>query len=230
MAISLVGTAVNSGLNGADLTVTFPGGVQAGDVVYGAYCETDGSDLAMSTVTSGYTELADVTTIGGASPFSNLGVYRKVQGGTPDSSIQFNASGNTSNGVAGAVMIFRGVDTSQQEDATTTTTSGGSSGVPNPISITTVTANAVVIAIGSSSEPDTATGLTSYTDITARAEAGDTNDCSIMMAIRTIASPTAENPGTFTGISGSVSDNYCAATVAIRPAPSLGFMQGYIFD
>lgn len=213
--ISLVGTASNSALNGGNVTVTLPGGVATGDVVYASYCLSGLVDFNMSTVTAGYSELADV--YGNDDVDANLGVYRKVQGGSPDTTVEFTGSGVTTNSVIGTVMVLRGVN-STPEDATTTTATGTNSANADPPSITTVTANAWVLAIACGSEEQAATTApTNYIDLIFDIEI-DADEGTGAMSRQLIVSPGAENPGAYVIDAGS-SRSWSAASVAVRPAP-----------
>jgi len=210
MAISLRGNASATGLDGADITVTLPGGIAQDDVVYGAYCMDGVSNQNMAMITAGYTELADL--FAADSFAANLGVFRKRQGATPDSTAVFD--GIIAEEASAAVEVLIGVDTTTAEDATTTTATGSDGPTPDPPSITTVTNNAWVIAIGGSTEADVPTAPTNYINLIE----DQLSPSNIMMATREIASFGAENPGTFGGIAGNVQDSWCAATVAVRPA------------
>lgn len=229
MAITLVGTAANNAINGGDVTVTLPVGTAQGDVVIAAYGigSEGGPDHDMVTVTSGYTQLADL--FSDDSFEAQLGVFRKIQGSTPDTTVVFDGNGVADDAAAGAVMVTSGVNQTTPEDATTTTVTGINGPTPDPSAITTGTANARVIAIASSTEADVPTAPTNYTDLI-EDQGVDNSSISIMMAWRLIVAPGAENPGTFGGIVGSTSDAWAAATVALRPAPAAaGRVHGYVF-
>lgn len=234
MAISLRGSASNFGDNAnSDLTVTLPGGMAQNDVVYAAYGVIDNTntDRNCATVTSGYTELADL--FANDTNDTNLGVYRKVQGGSPDSTVVFSGVGIATWGIWGAVEVLIDVDTTTPEDATTTTATGTNSGTPDPPSITTVTNNAWVVAIGASGENAPGAPVTvptNYTNLEDDWSAAGYGR--IMMATRLIAGAGAENPGTFGGIGASGNYSWCAATVAVRPAVVAGGTArsfGYVF-
>lgn len=211
MALSLRGTAV-SGTGAADPTCTLPVGTATDDVVYFAVHTQHNSDFDLSMITTGYTELADL--FQDDTTDSSLGVFRKIMGATPDSTAQAET------GAAFAVavcMVWTGADTTTPEDATTTTAGAINGGTPNPPSITTVTANAIVLAIGGSSEADAVTnpptGYSNLVDL----QSGTAN---VMMSSKLVASPGAEDPGTYADVSGTTADAWTAATVAIRPAAS----------
>lgn len=217
MAISLRGTAHNFSASG-NVTVTLPVGTAQNDVVYAFYNENSstGGDFNMAMVTAGYTELADL--FADDSTNSNFGVYRKVQGAVPDTTAVFDdvsAAGDQDSNAA--VIVLIGVNTTTPEDATTTTATGTDTGTPNPASITTVTANAWVLAlIGSTEAAVSPTAPTNYSNLVFEGTSGGLT----AGATRTIAAPGAEDPGTFGGIGGSTADSWCAATVAVRPSTS----------
>ena len=230
MPISLRGTASNNASAGADVTVTLPGGIAKGDVVFAAYCEggvlRPNQDMDM--VTAGYTELADL--FADDTLEANLGVFRKVQGVTPDTTAVFDGHGGSADGVAAAVVVLSDVDTVTPEDTATTTATGINDGTPDPPSITTVTAGAWVIAIGGSSAEDVPTAPANYENLVTDLNAADAGKSSVMMATRLIASPTSENPGVFGNIVVDITDAWAAATIAVRPRfyPAIDSDLGYL--
>lgn len=205
MAISSVGDTSGSGTS--TVTITLPGGIATGDVVYawGGGSQTSDADVTESSGT--YTELADLYSDDGGD--CNFGLYRKVQGATPDSSVTIDfVSGNGS----GVAKTLSGVDNTTPEDATTTTATGINGGTPDPPSITTANADAWVIAWGGSTELDAVTNPpTNYTGLI-DIQSGRNS----MAAHRLIVSPGAEDPATFADITGQATDSWVAATVAVR--------------
>lgn len=225
MALTLLGTASANGDGSADVTVTHPGGIAENDVVFFAYCESS-NDFDMQMTTSGYTELADVGT--GSALQGNLGIYRKVMGATPDSTaVCDNGSpvgGNFS--MAAAEHVYSGVDTTTPEDATTLASIATFSDTqPDSASITTVTANAIVLTIGfkntTGATPGTVTAPSGYGN-----KVQDQNDGSreaqIGIAAKSVASPGAENPGAWSGFASYAFASVAQATVAVRPAAGGG--------
>lgn len=220
MAISLVGTATNTGLDGSNVSLTLPVGTTTGDVVYVAYTTAATSDQNLSMVTSGYTELADLYS--NDTEDTNLGAYRKVQGGSPDSTAQVTGGGGLNDGVAALCYVLRGVDTTTPEDATTTTATGTDSGRPDGASITTVTNGAWVLVLGGSSDDaNTAIAPSGYTNLVAAPNGSDTNDTHVVGATKEVVTAGAENPAVFTGLASfNTSYSWAAATVAVRPGPT----------
>lgn len=222
MAISVVGTASAATANATDPVVTLPAGIQADDVIYAAYCIGSAADRTGVMAATGDNSGAYSAVV---APFFvnngediNLAVYRKVVSGTADTTITFEAGANIADAAAAAVMVLRGVDTTTPEDATPTTASALGA-APNPPSITTVTNDAVVLAIGASSTIDAGvpTAPTNYGNLI-EDQGDDTHDANIMMALRTIAVAGAENPGVFGNVTGDANDCWGAASVAVRPA------------
>lgn len=213
MALSFVGGNNGTAGGGADVTLTLTVGVATNDYVLVAGTVASTSDLNLAMVTADYQELADLY----QNDLSdcNFGVFRKIMGATPDSDAVIENLGPGT--IAGAFHIWRGVNTTTPEDATTTTGGAIDSGTPDPPSIDTVTANAVVIACAGSSEGDAVTNApTGYTNLfDAQSGAGAVN---VMMSSKSVASPGTEDPGTYADVVGSTSDSWAAATVALRPA------------
>lgn len=212
MAISLVGNAVG------DLAdppvVTLPGGIAENDVVYAASATSNTSDADVTESSGTYAQIADL--YANDTTDNNFGVFRKVQGGTPDSTVSVDAGAS---GQASIAMTLRGADTTTPEDQTTAVTTAIDGGTPDPPAIVTVTANAWVLAFAGSSEADAVTNPpTDYTDLVDQQGVNR----NVMAARREIAAPGSENPGTYADIVGTTADTWCAATIAVRPAADAG--------
>ena len=212
MAISSVGDVTGSTTTGTSVTITLPGGIAENDVVYAGVMSSEAVDVDCSEGSGTYTELADLY----ADDISNTNfcVYRKVQGGTPDSSVTIT-SRTTSGGSLGVAKTLRGVDTTTPEDAPTTTATGIDSGTPDPPSIATATADAWVLPFAGSSEGDAVTNApNNYSDLIDVQGANRNAMCSR----REIASPATEDPDPYADVVGIADDCWAAATVAVRPA------------
>ena len=120
----------------------------SGDIVIASVSVYSSIDLSITTNTSGYTEIGDYAinepSLG---VFLNLGIYYKVLSSS-ESSVQFNLGLSNSN-ISMVAHVWRNVNPTTPLDATTTSANG--TGVPDAPSITTVTENSVVIAVGSGS-------------------------------------------------------------------------------
>jgi hypothetical protein len=207
MAITLVYAEASGQPNGAD--AEFNLGAQSlleNDVVVivGGHAKTS-ADAGVST--SGYTELADITT------GPRCSVSWKRMGATPDSAATVLGAADALYGNNYAIAAFRGVDTTLAIDATTTTASG--TGHPNSPSITTVTNNAVVVTAWlCTSDPASVTQPTGYTFSDYWSSQTETNPASSGIAFKTVATAGAENPGPWTL---DETGNYIAVSVALRP-------------
>jgi hypothetical protein len=213
MAITFVDSSTNNAASGTSVTVTMPVGVQAGDYVIAIGVSSQLADVDCTEGSGTYAELADV--YGNSTNDINLGVFGKIQGATPDTNVTITTR-STSGASCGMLYVLRGVDATTPIDATTTTDSS-TGGQPNNPAITTATANAWVVAIAASSEPDvvtngaggTYTNVVNFVDGTLR---------NIMVSTSEIASAGAEDPGAYSDVSGTAADAWAAATVALRPA------------
>lgn len=133
------------------------------------------------------------------------------------SSFRISGSGSTNNARAVAVHVWRNVKIIQPLDATATTAqAGGSATTITTPSITTVTASAVVIAVGAVANPSTVT-ITSSMDNLQAVSSSDTVCASVGMASAINYASGAYNPPDFSLSSlGSVSSR-TAVTLALRP-------------
>lgn len=221
MAISFIGSASASAINGGDATITLPSS-QSGDLVVVAYAvgDNDNVDFNMGMTTAGYTEVADLHA--DDTQDCDLGVYWKVMGGTPDTTAVCSGFGGTDAAVAAVACVFRGVDNGTPMDVTPTTATGINSNIPDPPSIDHNNPSGVwTIAIGAfghtSGNAVTTTAPTSYTNKIDKSE-DDTSDVTVAMAsFSTPSDP--ENPAVFTpSIADNIAHSWCACTIALRPS------------
>jgi hypothetical protein len=168
------------------------------------------SDGTTQNLPSGYTN--------GQNGNANDVFYRwsyKFMGSTPDTT----ATGLSSSSVHIA-MAFRGVNTTTPLDATSPTRATNTSGMPNPPSITTVTANAWVIAMGYLDDDlVTATAPTNFTLLRTANYGSSGAGGTVMAARREKTTAGAEDPGVF---GGGGTDAWVGTTAALRPASGGG--------
>lgn len=184
----------------------------AGDivVVFYSFYATSNVDLSIS----GYTELADL--YADDSNKSNVGVYWKIMGGTPDTVLTMPAA--TTNHAAVAVHVWRGVDQTTPIDVTTTTATGLDTCIPNPPAITPTTPGAVILAGGgtyvSAPKSYTTNGMDNFFETTDTA--GTTSTVFIASYSDWVSgSFNPDPPGITSDANGS---GWCAASVVLRPA------------
>ncbi len=212
--IQLVGYTTKSGTGSMSLT-SLTGGIASapaeGDIVVIAVMSAATSNQSLSIYSpTGYIELADLYADGSAYD-TNLGVYGKVQTSTPDTSIYIPA-----NVTIAVAAVFRGINTSTPTDATTKTATGGGSATPNPPSITTVTPRACVVAIGAAGGDEPSLSVPSGYTICGNITNSSTG--AVCLAYKLIATPGAEDPGSFTNTANFSPFSWAAATVALKPA------------
>lgn len=192
--IELVGTPTSS----TGTSITLPTGLQEGDLV--VVCNF--ADATSQNLPSGYTN--------GQNGFTNSVNYRwsyKFMGSTPDTT----ATG-LSSGSAHLAFAFRGVDTTTPLDVTPPSVATNISGMPNPPSITTVTDNSVLVAVGYLDDDSVASSITApstYTLLNAAQSSG-----TIMAAYKTLATAGTDDAG---GFGGTGTDSWVAAKFALRP-------------
>lgn len=234
MAISFVGSAENSAINGADVTLTLPGGMSQDDLVIVAYAigDNDNVNFAMAMVTAGYTEVTDQ--FSDDTQDINLGVFRKFMGATPDTSATVDGQGGADAAVAAVCMVFRGVDTTTPFDVARALANGINTMHPDPPSIDWVTAGVWTVIAGASGHTlggaATYTFPTGYTTNALDRGSDDTSDATVGMGYRTNpADP--EDPGVMTHSgTDSVSFAWCATTMALRAAPDIPFVPAELQD
>lgn len=234
MPITFIGSREGSVINGGDVTLTVPGGLATDDLVVVAYAigDNDNLDFTMAMVTAGYTKVADL--FANDAQDCNLGVFWKIMGATPDTSVVVDGQGGTDAAVAAVAMFFRGVDTTTPMDVTPTTATAINTMHPNPPSIDHLNpAGLWTVIAGASGHTLAGAGTytfpTGYTTDAIDRGADDTSDVTVGMGYRTNpADP--EDPGVMTH-SGADSTSFanCAATLALRPAaPQPALLEGSI--
>lgn len=214
MAIQFVGTVTTSASGSLSLT-SLTGGIGSApatdDIVLVAVFGTDGSDINIAV--TGYTEVADIYANGAGD--SNFGVYYKIMGGSPDTTVTIPSLTN----VRAVVYVLRGVDTTTPEDATATTATKITSGIPDPPSITTVTANAMVVSLCGTRAPGTYVAPSGFSG-TSKSSSSSGN---VLVASKIKATAGSENPAVWTGITSDSAAYTCASvTMALRPAGAGG--------
>jgi hypothetical protein len=213
MAITFVGsTTIQS--NGS---LSLPGGMQENDIVI----LLQASDSGTPAVPSGYTSI--FSDAGGAPSCS---ISRKFMGSTPDTSVTIS-DWSGANQEAAIAYVMRGVNTTTPIDVAAVSAANGT-GNPNPPSTSTVTAGAAVLACGFLDDDNaTVSALSGYSDLAqvfTNAAAGAT--CTLMVSWKEIASPGAEDPGTY---STTGDDAWVGVTFALRPAAAARpTSQGYV--
>lgn len=196
MAISVAGTATGTASGGAAATINLPGTPAENDLIV-VFVGSPGGGLSLTS--TGYTTVKDATNSNGTTLFA------KRMSSSPDSQV---IVADNSNVRAVIVYNLRGVDTTTFEDA------AAQAGVTaDPPSITTVTANAWVGAFvsGTGGTMGSITAPSGYSD---KLDVAGGSSVQVMGAWKSVASPGAENPGTFTETS-SFEDS---VTWAVRPA------------
>lgn len=212
MAITFVGGESTTAA-ATTITVNLPAGTAENDVSYAACDVNLSSDTNIAEDSATWGELADLYS--NDSGDTNLGVFRKVQGATPDSTVTM--SGGASANRVGLTYVLRGVDTTTPEDAATTTATGVDTGQANPPSITTATAGAWVLPFAASADTTTPTNaLTNYSNL--EGIGFGSSSAAVVVCSREIASPSAEDPPIYTDFQTTATRSWSAATVAAKPA------------
>jgi hypothetical protein len=151
-AITVSLTGLTGGLSTAPIT---------GDIVLVVRTWATTADQTFTTSSTGWTKLSDLYAVSTSN--TNFGIFYKIMGTTPDTSIVLNQNNTTAESSSIAVYVFRGVDTTTPFDVASTTVSQTSSGIPNPPAITPTTTNSIiVVAAGTSHTGGTDTFTAGY--------------------------------------------------------------------
>jgi hypothetical protein len=221
--------------NGGNVTLTFTGasgllnaaGAQAtlaqGDVVVCAYASSGTADAAMSTSSSGWTEIHEGYA-NGTSNDTNLALYYKVMGATPDTSFVAVGPTGNSNATIATAFAFRGVDAAVLDIAFVAGShfaTGTASTRPNAPAITPVTAGAWIVVAGAGSAVAGGTyassDLSSTTNHFRTGNHAESIDCAIGMGIKTDWASGAFDAAAWTGGAANAGDSWAAIVIALKP-------------
>jgi len=215
MAITFIGSASGSAINGANATINVGGvtGIADGDfliVMTGTFARAAGNGLVTTNGTGNFTEPVNATS-------TNFRGRVACKFRTGDTTLTMAGSANTADAVAGLCMVFRGVDPVAPLDVAAVSATGSSAN-PDPPAIIPVTDHAFIVAMAASMVRDTSWSgtVTNYLPATpvGVASAAETNASTVAGMYRDLAVAALENPAAFTSWS---SGTWVAATLALNP-------------
>jgi hypothetical protein len=131
------------------------------DFVLVVRCWASNQVRSPSTSSTGWGVLAEI--FGDSTNDTNLEIYWKFMGTTPDTSITLNAhtTGNDSSTII--VYVFRGVDLTTPFDVTSTTATTTTTVLPNPPAITPTTTNSIIVVAAGGSHTNSGGTVRTYT-------------------------------------------------------------------
>ncbi len=205
------------------LTGGFDTEARAGDLVVVAMTTSHNGVAPSYTCTATgltFTKVAD-TTIDSTVDIDTEVYYCQLTA-TPPPSITVATNGTYP--FSAVAYVIRGHNTSTPLDAATTSTSAAGTTGANPPSITTVTANALVLAIGCFSPAPSDVGLavfvsypSGYTEGQFAISGIDVDiEEGMAFAYRIVPAPAVENPGIFVFSGGATGSVFSGITMAIR--------------
>ena len=203
------------------VTFAFTGGSASvpaeGDLVVIAL--STGSTVDRDLAISGYTEITDTDIYADNTYDTNLALFYKFMGATPDTTVTIPSTGSNADAQRWDIRCFRNVDATTPIDVSAVIATGINSRLANPGSITPTTPGAVVYVVGAGAG---ATGGT-YTDSNSLTDwrAGnsvDTQDAMMGAGYYTGWTSGAYDPAAFTGGgTDTTNDSWAAVCVALRP-------------
>lgn len=200
------------------------GEVKEDDFVLVCHTLPNNTTLAPNIITDGYTSLR-LDYINSTYDI-NFRVAYKRMGQTPDSNVTLNSANSISVGTLSGVYIFRNVDVNTPIDVTSTT-ANGTGNLINPVAITPVTKNSVIVVFGASAIAGT--GLYTIPDLE-NAQSVTINesnsDGAFGMGIYSRWTSGAFDPAAWTNTnSTSTSYSYSTITIALRPQLPRGIIR-----
>lgn len=221
--------------NGGNVTLTFSNFVNAaggaytlvqGDVVVVAYAASGTADLAMAATWSG--GVGDSTKLGehysNGTIDTNLGVFAKTMGASPDASVTVTGPTGNSNATIAVAHVIKGADISSLDVAAVTAAGTGTS-VPNPGQVIPATAGAFIAVAGAGAAAAGATftnsDLSSTTNHWRTGNHAETNDIAIGFGWKENWVSGAFDPAVWGGGNVNASNSWAALTLALRPLPAV---------
>lgn len=179
----------------------------------------------MSTSSTGWTEVHEDYT-NGTSNDTNLALYYKVMGASPDTSFVAVGPTGNNNGTIGVAFAFRGIDPAVLDIAfvAASHSAGGTATTnPNPPSITPSSAGAWVAVVGAGAAAvggaySTPSDLSSTTNHFRSGNHAETIDIALGLGIKTDWSSGAFDPAAWTGGVSNAGDSWRAFVIALKPA------------
>lgn len=209
--ITFVGDSVGSAGNGSNASINLLNiPLLPGDFLLIIGSCNDRTATAGESATNGTTPLSDNAV--GVNDIRARISYKFYE--EDDTTITITNTANSFDACSGIALAFRGVDTDNPFDAVTTSASGSAS-APNPPSITTVTDNAMVVAIGASIDLDGSPGTVDGYSDTIVVTGNDTVDSTTAAAYKIKATAGAEDPGAWSTWNAPTA--WVAFTAALRP-------------
>lgn len=216
MALSFAGTGENSAINGGTVTITFSASAcVTGNYVVVTYATpvTPGTGMSVRSSVVGDTFTQILATTASTVNAVVMSIWAKKLGTPATVQAVCTGTGNSSDGDT-AVGIILADDGKNPQLDTAVTVQTGSGTTPDSPSITVVTSNDIVMSCVAAAISDTTvTAPTSFTN-QADINASDTRSTTTGMAIITLNSTSAFDPGTWTNFTSA---GWVGATVAIRP-------------
>jgi hypothetical protein len=216
---SVTGSATSASSITLDLTALTGGAgtaVETGDLIVVACGWSGIAAGAPAPTTAGYTACVASLYANDARD-SNLGVFYKEAGASPDTSVAVNTRASASYGSVAIAQVWRGVYTTGRAASARL----GNVALPNAPAAPLYTAGSVVLAIG------LGTGDTTPTDFTAPAgysnqaivkQAGSVSSAIAAIASKVLTTEQTEDPAAWTGGESTTSDAWSAVTLPLMPA------------
>jgi hypothetical protein len=208
--------SVSPGSTASTTLHTLTGGLATapseGDLVIVALTQAGTADVTQTMSTAGYTKFAEVYSNDGFD--TNLAVFWKVMGSTPDSSAV--SAGVTGTVPAMAVHVWRGADPTTPF-GTPQTATGINGGNPDPPAVTPDMPGQVIIVVGGSASDSSANHTASDLDNFVKRFVGDTFDPAVGIGSKAGTMGVSFDPAAWSGGDATATASWAAITGALRP-------------
>jgi hypothetical protein len=205
-----------SDLDGANVTVTLPGGLSEGDLVLGyAGGESADGNEAMALTSTGYTLILEQ--FANDTRDANLATWYKFMGSTPDSTFVVTGFVNATSVLVANAIVYSGVDRTSPLDVGVELNSGLNGTTIDPMSILPITDGSMIVLIAETNV--TGAGLAAPSGYGNELDDQDddgTNVGHIISCDKLQSTAGSETPGSL-GDSGGTSNSWVSQTIALRP-------------
>jgi hypothetical protein len=191
---------------------------QAGDLVIIAVAT--GSGTERSQAVTGYTQIASLYS--NDTEDTNLWVGYKIMGSTPDTTVGIPSPGSVDDAQTGVIQVWRNVE---YVDATTTT--GTNTVLANPPSITTNTADIVLVIGAGAYTGFSGTYAASYANNFLTSEISDTNSSTNGFGSVRVISEVYDPPAFTFNRSDSTAYSFAAVTITLQSTVTLNALINY---
>lgn len=183
-------------------------------LIISASTATSGGAPSLPTPPAGTNTTAIVEVAGSDTNVTRLAIWEGVYEAGTSSGGTIGGPAATNSATCTQIHVFRGA---QGQDVTPTTSTANNGNLPNPPSITPVSAGALLMIVGARGGTSTFTVPTGFIKERTTVRDSSTRDCVLVTGLKTDWTSGAFDPDIFGGSVGGSTESAVAATLALKP-------------